>query len=93
MWLLALGQVLIQPSRRTVCNSGTSKAPQVGGLLQRPIEGPVDARLHGGPRTGVTVINYGLSFVKISEPPEQDLVVWISWKLFALSLCLHGAAN
>ena len=27
------------------------------------------------------------------EPPKQDLGVWISWRVFALSRCLHGAAD
>ena len=38
------GQVLIQPSSSTVCNSGTSTAPQVGDLLHRSIEGSVEAQ-------------------------------------------------
>ena len=46
------GQVLIQPSRWAVCDSGMSTAPQVGDLLSRSIEGPVETQIHGGPRTG-----------------------------------------
>ena len=32
-------------------------------------------------------------YVKISEPPKLELGVWISWRIFALSLCLHGVAD
>ena len=78
------GQVLIQPSTWTVCDSGTSTAPKVGDLPQRPNGGQVSWR-----------IDWGLkNYVKISKPPKQDLGVWISWGTFTLSLlCLHGAAD
>ena len=34
-----------------------------------------------------------MRFVKMSELPKQDLGVWISWGIFALSLCRHCAAD
>ena len=59
-------------------------------MLQRLIEGPVEAQFHGGPRTEGLRTN---CFLKISELPKQDLCVRIRWKIFALSLGLRGAAD
>ena len=30
---------------------------------------------------------------RFRSPPKQDLGAWNSWKIFAFSLCLHGAAD
>ena len=59
-------QVLIQPPRWTVRDSGMSRAPHVGDLLQRPSEGPMT-----GHRLGVK--NYSKCFCDDFAAPQIGL--------------------